>query len=45
MARGERKSGRENKKPKQTGAKSASKSDYQSRKNEHVATPLKIRTK
>lgn len=45
MARGERKKGREDKKPKQTGAKSAPQSAYQARKNEAVSGPLKIRNK
>lgn len=39
MASGERKKGREHKKPKQTGAKTTAKSDYQSRQSEVVASP------
>lgn len=45
MARGDRKKGRENKKPKQTDAKSAPKSAYAVRQGETTTTPFKIRTK
>lgn len=45
MARGDRKKGRENKKPKQTGTKSAAKSAYQIRQGEATVSPFKIRGK
>lgn len=45
MARGDRKKGRENMKPKQGGLKSDSKSAYQLRQNEPAAAPFKLKKK
>lgn len=45
MARGDRKKGREDKKPKQSGGKSTSQSAYQASKNVAGPAPFKIRNK
>lgn len=45
MARGDRKKGREDRKPKQIGAKSEAKSSYQLRQNEAAAAPFKLKKK
>jgi hypothetical protein len=45
MARGDRKKGRENRKPKQTGTKMEAKSSYQLRQNEPAAAPFKLKKK
>lgn len=45
MARGDRKKGREDRKPKQNSGKSAAKSSYQLRQNEPAAAPFKLKKK
>jgi hypothetical protein len=45
MARGDKKKGREDKKPKQSGLKLPQKSAYSQRLNETGSTSLKIRSK
>jgi hypothetical protein len=45
MARGDRKKGRENKKPKQADAKSTAKSEYQLRGSEVTTSPFKTKKK
>lgn len=45
MARGERKKGREDRKPKQSGGKSDTKSAYQLRQNEPAVAPFKLKKK
>ena len=45
MANGERKKGRENKKPKQSGAKQGGKSDYAMRQSEAVTSPISFKPK
>jgi hypothetical protein len=45
MARGDRKKGREDRKPKQSGMKVDTKSAYQLRQNEAPAAPFKLKKK
>lgn len=45
MSNGDRKKGREKKKPKQVGGKASVKTDYQSRKGEVVASPYQAKRK
>lgn len=45
MSSGDRKKGREKKKPKQAGGKGAVKSDYQTRQSEIVASPYQAKRK